>query len=140
MSGVQGGGCRFNNELNLLMNFERPTRCQYYMRYVVAYVVADVALVRALMSAFDVADMPRCTRWSAVGQSTKSLRDSPLRGTSAATSSAQQSARTLARCDPPPRFRALALFGRRPPERVVGIVGTGVRKPAHFRTDAAHAN
>ena len=26
------------------------------MRYVVAYVVADVALVRALMSAFDVAD------------------------------------------------------------------------------------
>src|SRR6202158_3745246 len=31
---------------------------------------------------------------------------------------------------PPPRFRALALFGRRPPERVVGIVGAGVRKPA----------
>jgi hypothetical protein len=30
----------------------------------------------------------------------------------------------------PPRFRALALFGRRPPERVVGIVGAGVRKPA----------
>ena len=29
----------------------------------------------------------------------------------------------------PPRFRALALFGRRPPERVVGIVGAGVRKP-----------
>ena len=37
---------------------------------------------------------------------------------------------------PPPRFRALALFGRRPPERVVGIVGAGVRKPAHFRTNA----
>ena len=36
-----------------------------------------------------VADIPRCTRWSAVGQRTKSLRDSPLRGTSAATSSAQ---------------------------------------------------
>jgi hypothetical protein len=31
---------------------------------------------------------------------------------------------------PPPRFRALALFGRRPPERVIGIVGAGVRKPA----------
>src|SRR5271155_5509040 len=31
----------------------------------------------------------------------------------------------------PPQFRALALFGRRPPERVVGIVGAGIRKPAH---------
>src|SRR5271155_4279965 len=30
----------------------------------------------------------------------------------------------------PPQFRALALFGRRPPERVVGIVGAGIRKPA----------
>jgi hypothetical protein len=39
--------------------------------------------------------------------------------------------------DPPPRFRALALFGRRPPERVVSIVGAGVRKPAQFRTHAA---
>ena len=38
---------------------------------------------------------------------------------------------------PPPRFRALALFGRRPPERVVGIVGAGVRKPAQHRTNAA---
>jgi transposase len=28
----------------------------------------------------------------------------------------------------------LALFGRRPPERVVGIVGAGVRKPAQLRT------
>ena len=37
---------------------------------------------------------------------------------------------------PPPRFRALALFGRRPPERVVGIVGAGVRKPAHNRPPA----
>ena len=37
---------------------------------------------------------------------------------------------------PPPRFRALALFGRRPPERVVGIVGAGVRKPAQQRTIA----
>jgi hypothetical protein len=37
---------------------------------------------------------------------------------------------------PPPRFRALALFGRRPPERVAGIVGPGVRKPAHERTNA----
>src|ERR1700681_4778588 len=36
----------------------------------------------------------------------------------------------------PPRFRALALFGRRPPERVVGIVGAGVRKPAQQRTPA----
>src|ERR1700686_677685 len=36
----------------------------------------------------------------------------------------------------PPRFRALALFGRRPPERVVGIVGAGVRKPAHERPPA----
>jgi hypothetical protein len=35
----------------------------------------------------------------------------------------------------PLRFRALALFGRRPPERVVGIVAAGVRKPAH-RTSA----
>jgi hypothetical protein len=43
----------------LLMNFERPTTCQYYMPYVVAYVV----LVRVLMSA----DMPYCTRWSAMG-------------------------------------------------------------------------
>ena len=33
----------------------------------------------------------------------------------------------------PPRFRALALFRRRPPERVVGIVGAGVRKPAQGR-------
>ena len=32
---------------------------------------------------------------------------------------------------PQPRFRALALFGRRPPERVVGIVDAGVQKPAH---------
>src|SRR6516165_10201810 len=38
--------------------------------------------------------------------------------------------------DPPPRFRALALFGRRPPERVVSIVGAGVRKPAHKRPPA----
>jgi hypothetical protein len=37
---------------------------------------------------------------------------------------------------PPPRFRALALFGRRPPERVVGIVGAGVRKPAQKRPHA----
>jgi hypothetical protein len=28
----------------------------------------------------------------------------------------------------------LALFGRRPPERVVGIVGAGVRKPAQKPT------
>src|SRR5271170_2155475 len=34
----------------------------------------------------------------------------------------------------PPQFRALALFGRRPPERVVGIVGAGIRKPAHEET------
>src|SRR5271155_1683139 len=34
----------------------------------------------------------------------------------------------------PPQFRALALFGRRPPERVVGIVGAGIRKPAHKLT------
>jgi hypothetical protein len=38
---------------------------------------------------------------------------------------------------PPPRFRALALFGRRPPERVVGIVGAGVRKPAQEQTSTA---
>ena len=37
---------------------------------------------------------------------------------------------------PPPRFRALALFGRRPPERVAGIVGAGVRKPAQQETHA----
>jgi hypothetical protein len=30
----------------------------------------------------------------------------------------------------------LALFGRRPPERVVGIVGAGVRKPAQKRPSA----
>ena len=44
-----------------------------------------------------------------------------------------------ARCQPVPNFprlRALALFGRRPPERVVGIVGTGVRKPAQKRPPA----
>src|SRR5277367_5419885 len=34
----------------------------------------------------------------------------------------------------PPQFRALALFGRRPPERVVGIVGAGIRKPAQEET------
>jgi hypothetical protein len=28
----------------------------------------------------------------------------------------------------------LALFGRRPPERVVGIVVAGVRKPAQLQT------
>src|SRR5271154_2726990 len=36
----------------------------------------------------------------------------------------------------PPQFRALALFGRRPPERVVGIVGAGIRKPAHKETSS----
>src|SRR5271154_3343968 len=36
----------------------------------------------------------------------------------------------------PPRFPALALFGRRPPERVVGIVGASVRKPAQERPNA----
>jgi hypothetical protein len=36
-----------------------------------------------------------------------------------------------------PRFRALALFGRRPPQRVAGIVCAGVRKPAQSRTLAA---
>jgi hypothetical protein len=42
MSGVQGGGCRFSNVLNLLMNFERPTTYQYDMPYVVADVVPYV--------------------------------------------------------------------------------------------------
>jgi hypothetical protein len=37
----------------LLMTFERPTRCQYYMPYLVAYVVADVVLLRVLMPTFD---------------------------------------------------------------------------------------
>src|SRR5271156_4357531 len=37
----------------------------------------------------------------------------------------------------PPQFRALALFGRRPPERVVGIAGAGIRKPAHVWTAPA---
>ena len=36
----------------------------------------------------------------------------------------------------PPRFRALALFGRRPPERVEGFVIAGSRKPAQNRTHA----
>src|SRR5271169_3118790 len=40
----------------------------------------------------------------------------------------------------PPQFRALALFGRRPPERVVGIVGAGIRKPAHERPSEASFN
>src|ERR1700693_4420292 len=40
----------------------------------------------------------------------------------------------------PPRFPALALFGRRPPERVVGIVGAGVRKPAHEQPPAVQEN
>jgi hypothetical protein len=31
-----------------------------------------------------------------------------------------------------PRFRVLALFGRRPPERAVGIVIADVRKPAQL--------
>jgi hypothetical protein len=35
MSGVQGGGCHLDNAMILLMNFERPTTCQYYMPYVV---------------------------------------------------------------------------------------------------------
>jgi hypothetical protein len=37
---------------------------------------------------------------------------------------------------PPPRFRALALFGRRPPQSVAGVVGAGVRKPAQNRPPA----
>src|SRR5271156_6640637 len=40
----------------------------------------------------------------------------------------------------PPQFRALALFGRRPPERVVGIVGAGIRKPAHELPSTAGSN
>jgi hypothetical protein len=36
----------------LLMKFERPTTCRYYMPQVVVHVVADVVLVRVLMSAF----------------------------------------------------------------------------------------
>jgi hypothetical protein len=43
MSGVQGGGCHFDNALRFLLNFERPTTCRYYIPHVVAYVVLDVA-------------------------------------------------------------------------------------------------
>jgi hypothetical protein len=43
MSGGQGGGCRFGNALNLLMNLERPTTCRYHIPYVVGYVVAYMA-------------------------------------------------------------------------------------------------
>jgi hypothetical protein len=39
--------------------------------------------------------------------------------------------------DPPPRFRALALFGRRPPERAESCVLAGGRKPAQELTPAA---
>jgi hypothetical protein len=42
MSGGQGGRCRFENALSLLMNFDRPATCRYHMPYVVAYVVPDV--------------------------------------------------------------------------------------------------
>ena len=49
MSGVQGGRCHFDNAVILLMNFERPTECRYDMRHVVAYVVADVVLMSALV-------------------------------------------------------------------------------------------
>jgi hypothetical protein len=48
MSGLQGERCHFDNAMILLMNFERPTTCQYDMPHVVAYVV----LVRVSMSAF----------------------------------------------------------------------------------------
>jgi hypothetical protein len=34
--------CHFDNALSLLMNFERPTTCRYYIPYVVGYVVLDV--------------------------------------------------------------------------------------------------
>src|ERR1700730_2122535 len=42
MSGLQGGGCHFDNALSFLLNFERATTCRYYIRYVVAYVVRHV--------------------------------------------------------------------------------------------------
>jgi hypothetical protein len=42
MSGGQGGGCRFENILTLLMNLERPTTCRYHIPHVVAYVVGYV--------------------------------------------------------------------------------------------------
>ena len=35
-----------------------------------------------------------------------------------------------------PRFRALALFGRRPPQRVDSLIIAGVRKPAQERPHA----
>jgi hypothetical protein len=40
MSGVQGGGCHFDNALSFLMTFERSTTCRY--PHVVAYVVGYV--------------------------------------------------------------------------------------------------
>jgi hypothetical protein len=42
MSGGQGGGCRFEHTLILLMNVERPATCRYHIPYVVAYVVGYV--------------------------------------------------------------------------------------------------
>ena len=48
MSGLQGGRCDFDNEMILLINFERPTTCRYDMPHVVVYVVADVEVARNL--------------------------------------------------------------------------------------------
>src|SRR5215467_8230568 len=39
-----------------------------------------------------------------------------------------------------PRLRALALFGRRPPEREEPLVIAGVQKPAHNQTHALQQN
>src|SRR5438309_1306650 len=41
-------------------------------------------------------------------------------------------------CPTPPRFRALALFGRRPLESVDGPVIAGIRKPAQEATFLTH--
>ena len=70
--GVQGEGHHFENLLHLLRNFERLTTCRHDMPYVVAYVVPDVVVsgVECLLS--PVADMPHCTRWTAMGHKRRS--------------------------------------------------------------------
>jgi len=65
----------------------------------------------------------------------KTRRRDPSAPTSARPSPRQNPHST--RCFTAPhltRFRALALFGRRPPVRVAGCLRAGIRKPAHKET------
>jgi hypothetical protein len=63
MSGGQGGGCRFENALTLLMNSERPTTCRYHMPYVVAYVVGYVEGLVVYFGLAEASTRPRRGFW-----------------------------------------------------------------------------